>query len=766
MVQVASQANPLRDEAVNFLIAHAGTKLALAGVETRGAAEPPVWRSAYTGLTGLYFSSADPQIQAAFTTALGDLTVGERLAKPADRRQVLAGDVWYYYAARYGEYLGATRKGDPEDFLPAAMEHTPQRAAAYFSTGLYYEETGNPTRAIGDYQHVMELDSKRIDVHNRLAGIYWKQKQNDAALAEWKQAIEMLKAELSARGLPETFWGDYSATVKNLASRRLLAQFYPDISEILHLYVKQNGTYRTMPLVQSTLPKLENPAATALALELAAEAPEKLAYLRQFVGSDNSDLHIDQEPVYRAILDLAREQVERSEGASREYAQSSFEGYQVDWLKYLLKTKQYDRLRDELAAMPSSIWETRSASLVPIQLTMAAQTGTLDGIIEGYRNDPEHMPPANVLRQTATELQQAGDKQSARKILEVVFAREIESHNLTAANMLGLADIRIQASDLAGGVALLRRMTLVVGNPFETQDAAAALLVRTGHSAEAIAFLEELVKAIPWNPDFRVRLAQARLASNQGGDAAKDLIALAMRADAPYQTRLTAAKALSGTTAGTSLGSKELDLIAGTSIAANDANQPFFVAARIKAAETLPAEGRTKLLRALLEDDPRADSARVPLLKAAVESGDYYLAIAAMKPYLQTGAMEISFNRNQGQDEDEEDELLAENRAPADSSGAFAKLPAKERTEIDRDLGLAFEKTNALDQALVYLRRAYRTESDPAIKPQINKQVQQLRATLRRRATNLARQPMIHTELEQDRAVHPEDTGAGDPEPS
>jgi len=36
--------------------------------------------------------------------------------------------------------------------------------------------------------------------------------------------------------------------------------------------------------------------------------------------------------------------------------------------------------------------------------------------------------------------------------------------------MLGLADIRIQAGDLEGGVNLLRRMTLVVGNPFETQD--------------------------------------------------------------------------------------------------------------------------------------------------------------------------------------------------------------------------------------------------------------------------------------------------------
>src|SRR5260370_33739027 len=115
---------------------------------------------------------------------------------------------------------------------------------------------------------------------------------------------------------------------------------------------------------------------------------------------------------------------------------------------------------------------------------MEGEDGSLDGIMEGYRNDPEHMPPANVLRQTATELQQAGDKQSARKILEVVFAREIESHNLTAANMLGLADIRIQASDLSGGVALLRRVNLGVCNRLATHHTPPAPLVRPAHSAQ------------------------------------------------------------------------------------------------------------------------------------------------------------------------------------------------------------------------------------------------------------------------------------------
>jgi tetratricopeptide (TPR) repeat protein len=298
-------------------------------------------------------------------------------------------------------------------------------------------------------------------------------------------------------------------------------------------------------------------------------------------------------------------------------------------------------------------------------------------------------------------------------------------------------------------------MTLVVGNPFETQDAAAALLVRTGHPAEAAPFLEELVRALPWNPDFRVRLAQARLAARQNTDAAaKDLIALGSSSDAPYETRLAAARALGGGNGGTGLGSKELDLIAGgRTITASDANQPFFLAARLKAAEVLPADGRIKLLRALLEDNPRGDAARVPLLKAAIETGDYHLAINAMNPYLQTGAMETALDREQNQNE--EDPQIETEGGSVPEAGAFQKLPAKERAEISRDLGLAFEKTNALDQALAYLRRAYRTETDPATKSQTNKEVQQIRAVLRRRATNLARQPLVHTELEQDRAVRP-----------
>jgi hypothetical protein len=752
LAQFAGQTKIWGDEAANFVVSHGDARQAHAAISARGTGEDPVWLSSYTALAGVYFNEPTPQVQTAFVTALGDGTIGERLAKPGDRKTSLAGDNWFYLGSRYGEYLGTTHKGDPEDFVPAEIEHTPSRAGAYFSAALYYEESGDLPHALADYGHVLELDSSRIDVHNRLAGIYWKQKRNDAALDEWKRILELLKAQTTTGKIQDTFWGDYAATLNNLASRKLTAQFQPAINEILHAYVRRNGNYRVQALLTPTLPRLDPSAATALLLDLSADAHEKLDFLRMFAKVDNT-LKYDPEPIYRRVIELAQDKVGKAEGAAKEYAQQDLEALQVRWVQYLLDAKRYDRALEEMNALPKSIWDTQQASLLPIQLQMAAQFNTLERTLNDYRTDADHAPATEILRKAAIQLAQAGDKQSARKILEFVFAREIQSHNLTASNMLGLADIRIQSGDLEGGVALLRRMTLVVGNPFETQDPAAALLVKTGHPAEALSFLEELVKAVPWNADYRIRLAQARIAANQNADASrKELAAAASDKLAPYETRVLAAKSLAGPGQTADLGSRELNLIAGgQAITALEANQPFFFAARLKAAENLQGAASANLLRAALEDRPGGDAARVPLLKAAMVAGDYHLAIAVMKPYLGDAGFGASSDA-QGADDQE---LLDMDVSFDETVVVLSKLPAKERAEISRDLGLALEKTGSLDQALVYWRSAYKLEPDPAQKTTINKEMQQIRAVLSRRASNLARQPLIHSDLDQNRTVRP-----------
>jgi len=357
-----------------------------------------------------------------------------------------------------------------------------------------------------------------------------------------------------------------------------------------------------------------------------------------------------------------------------------------------------------------------------------------------------------VLRKTATELQQSGDKASARKILEFVFTREIDNHNLTAPNMLGLADIRLQSGGVEGAIALLRRMTLVVGNPFENHAPAATLLMSTGHPAEAAVFLDELVRAVPWNADYRVRLSQARIAARQNPDAAsKELVAVASAPHILYDTRLSAAKSLSG--AAPDLGSKELDLmVEGLPTSVTGANQAYFFAARLKAAENAPAAARIVLLRAALEDNPAGQAARIPLLKAATETGDYYLALAAIK------ADQLNGQEPTAESEpapDTEDESSTPDGQTDRSAPALATLPMKERAEISRDIGMAFARTGALVQALPYLQKAYRLETDNAVKAQINKEVQQIRLLQRRRAANRARRPDVHSELEQEHTVRP-----------
>ena len=84
------------------------------------------------------------------------------------------------------------------------------------------------------------------------------------------------------------------------------------------------------------------------------------------------------------------------------------------------------------------------------------------------------------------QLVQAGDNGSARKILEFVFTREIDEHRLDAANFLALAEVRLDSGDAPGAVELLRRLALVIGNPYENLNSAAALLEKTGHNAEAV----------------------------------------------------------------------------------------------------------------------------------------------------------------------------------------------------------------------------------------------------------------------------------------
>ena len=232
------------------------------------------------------------------------------------------------------------------------------------------------------------------------------------------------------------------------------------------------------------------------------------------------------------------------------------------WVQYLIRTKQYAAAAAALATLPEETRQTQAATLVPLDLQVAAQLGTLDAKLAAYRLEPQKAPAPETLRAAARQLFEAGDKQAARRILELVFAREIEENQLVAANFLGLAEIRLASGDAAGALDLLRRLVVAVGSPFENLDPAAALLEKTGHNAEAIEFLDQLVKSAPWDPSYRLRLAKARLAVNKNSSTAIEaLVSIASGPSTPYELRLKGAGVLAGG-AHSDLGSGELNLLA------------------------------------------------------------------------------------------------------------------------------------------------------------------------------------------------------------
>src|SRR3954468_20775829 len=99
--------------------------------------------------------------------------------------------------------------------------------------------------------------------------------------------------------------------------------------------------------------------------------------------------------------------------------------------------------------MPDTVDSDQKA---PLAVRLAAGLHTLDHLLTSFASDPQHAPSTAILRQTAKEMLAEGNQAAARQILESAFTREIDDHQLNAANMLGLAEIRIATKEMQGAV--------------------------------------------------------------------------------------------------------------------------------------------------------------------------------------------------------------------------------------------------------------------------------------------------------------------------
>ena len=110
---------PLGQDAADYVVANGSPELVHSLVSLRGRHPYRLSGRSHTTPSSGSILRNNTCSECRVPVASGDNTVAERVARPVDRAQQLAGNIWFYYGSRYGEYTGLTRQGSPEDFLPA-----------------------------------------------------------------------------------------------------------------------------------------------------------------------------------------------------------------------------------------------------------------------------------------------------------------------------------------------------------------------------------------------------------------------------------------------------------------------------------------------------------------------------------------------------------------------------------------------------------------------------------------------------------------------
>ena len=586
-----------RDDAADLAVASGDPKVALQAIQERGQSKPPVWTRAYTALTSLYYWTSAPDASGVFRQVLGGGTIGERLGKPVDHDQQLAGSVWFYYGSRFGEYLSLKGSREAEDYLPAELEDNPGGSVSYSDLGDWFVERGQAARAFTEYDHALELDPNRGEVHDRIALLLWDQGKHTEAVAQWKQAIAQFEAQQGRPNLVPSFWPLCAAALEHIGEHGVTADLRPEVDSLLRAYVDRHAGYHSAELV--------GPIVKYRMVEFGALP---FHVLQQIGGHRDLDSK-DRIAVLRRLLYLNPQQ------PPEERNDWMVSTWQQELADLLIDAGDLAGARGVIASVPESVRadEWRGDPFVVVDLRLSAKAGELGKLLDGYRRDPKSAPRFNALRNAAAQFTARHEDAVADQIMSFAYSRELDNGNFAATNFLGLAEIRLKGGDLAEASSLLRRLQLVSDQPFDNLMPAANLLEKYGHSAEATDYVRARVRAVPWDAEARLRVGS-------------DLNGIAADADAPYAVRVEAAKR------GGAGGNGELAMLARGHVVPSEANRPFYYEARLEAARnTTDPAARVPLLLGAVAIHPERRDAFLPLFVAADRAGRLELATEAAR---------------------------------------------------------------------------------------------------------------------------------------
>ena len=734
----------LKELAANCAIQGNRPKESFAAIALRAQGQPPVWTSAYNALTGLYFALGTPEVQGGFATALGSMVIGDRIGKPVNRDQQLAGDLWFYYGSRYGEYLASVLKRQgADDFLPAMLELHPDGPGGYLQLGDYYKESGDTARALARYADAVELDGDSGEAHDRMGEALWAAGRRDEAVAEFRAALEAFQRLQDQRAAPPEFWGNVRSTLTHIGDHDLLGTLKPDADRLLRTYVRRNGNYMFETLLEGMLAAARDPGrGVDWVVEVSQSAGDPTAIIASAVRSDRVPA-AQRDALYAKLIAADETRAAGAFGDPRESAEASLRSWQLDWARSLVDRGLMDRARAVLASIPDSARESRLDQIVPLELQIEARSNGVPALLAKYAAAKQPVS-LEILRNGATELRKRAQDAAARRVLDFVYSRELQAHRFDAPTFLGLAEIRLEEGDTSAAVTLLRRMNMLAGEPFALLTDAGKLLERFGKRTEAAEFYDARVKAAPWDAESRERLAELRK------DAAA-LTAVAVDRNAPYAIRASAASGLRASGgAAIASGAAELDLLASsTALTEAGVNKAYWYRARVEAAAASkdPAV-RIRLLQAALATDPSHVDARLSLFNTAVEARRWSLAVASVSPLAGQSVMGMP-------------EIGGVPNYVLDEFLNGAGLGIVERAAVARGLGEANQRLSEPALARSFYRLSLAFAPGQAGRAAVEKNIAAAKSAVELRAANEQRRLVVTGNLEQPHVVRPRLSAGG-----
>src|SRR5439155_4035139 len=157
---------------------------------------------------------------------------------------------------------------------------------------------------------------------------------------------------------------------------------------------------------------------------------------------------LQRDRVFERIVAVGEELAAREHGAAQPDAQARLDRWRIQRIRSLVDTKQAMRANALLRALPEEMRRRYDPDVTGLEVRIAAADGTLEAVLDRYDRDESWPAKIAALRNAATALRRAGDVLSARRIMEFVYARQLDREELTPPIFLGLAEVRLQQGNV------------------------------------------------------------------------------------------------------------------------------------------------------------------------------------------------------------------------------------------------------------------------------------------------------------------------------